>query len=310
MSDYYFYRYKFTNVPAEPVIGQEEEKGTPREILNRRLEDKLLPVSHKKSSGETNRYNNVIFYHDGVALMRLQNSTMVSIHREDFSTDSEPSFPFVDIVIDNREGHQLIAIEKNGSFKKQKGDNNTTQRVARLMAESINEYLRRYGRAIEIAPIARKQKLWSAMINRVTNEKARVRSIEFLFPTDDDKGVQKSNALTMLTQLSRKNGAEDAAFRLNYRNGDMTELAKAQEDFKAMEMFASRQNYQLNVKFNDMSIIRSGTMLYAHYELLDRDISNFIAGAPGFGKDGNGEFLLNSFIDDLHKTLKDYENDK
>lgn len=309
MNDFYFYKYQFTQVPAEPLLGQEDYDDEPEVMLNRRLEEKLLPVMHKRDNGTVENYSNVLFYHDGVGLMRLQNTKEITLYRKDFSVDKDETFPYVDIIIDNREGHHLMAIERNGSFNKTKGDDNSTQRIAKLLEESISDYLRRYGWAVNIKAFAKQHEMWPTVITRIRDCNARVRSIEFKFPTDDDThDAQEFDALMILTQLSRHNGASDASFRLNYKNGDEAEIANAENDFRAMEMFARRQHYELNVTFNDMSIVRSGAKLYAHYEILVRDISDFINNTPGFGADGTGQFLLNSFLDDINETLNDYED--
>lgn len=309
MSDYYFYRYHFNKVPAEVLIGQEKEAGTPMEMLNRRLSSRQMPVMHSRKNGDVDTYNNVIYFQDGVALMQLQNNTSVTIHKEDFSFESEPSFPFVDVIIDNRDGHHLIAIEKNSSFKKSKGDHNPTQRVARIMAESINEFLRVNGNEIVITPITRNDGLYPTMVNRIRKQKARVKSVTYRFPTDDEDSYkeQLKGSLAIITQLTRHSGGNSGGWFINFPHGDEEDIKHVEEDFKVMELFIGRQHYEVDVRFDDMSILRSGDLQWAHYELLERDIADFIGGFPTVGEGGHGKFQLNIFLDKICKTLDDYE---
>lgn len=309
MSDYYFYRYHFNKVPAETLIGQEKEAGTPEDILGRRLEKREMTVFHTRRNGDVDVYDNVIYRHEGVALMRLQNNTSVPIHKKDFSRESEPSYPDVNVIIDNRDNHHLIVIEKNGSFKKPKKDNNSTQRVARLIAESISSFLRVSGNEIAVVPITRNDGLYPTMVNRIRKHKARVKSVTYRFPSDDEDGIKKqqSSALALVTQLTREKGGASGGWFINFPRGDVDDIQRVKEDITVMEFFIDRQNYEVAVEFNDMSIVRSGDLQWAYYELSERDISDFIGGFPTVGEGGKGKYQLNLFLDDISKTLDEYE---
>lgn len=307
MNDYYFYRYKFKEVPAEPSLVAEEETGTPRDVLGSKLAKAELRIMHTKSKGDVEKYHNRIYYHDGVGLMQLQNNMQLPITDENFKTEKQDSHPFLNVVIDNREGRQIIGIEKNSSFKKRRGDNNSTQRVADLIAESVSNYLREHGRIMEIEPVAREGELWKTVMERIIKKNKRVRSIEYLFPADDEDDEnkpQKDTALYILMNLLRKSGSSDGSFKANYAVGDEKEMKMAEADFRATEMFASKEHYQINVQFNDMSIVRAKDKLYAHTELLERDLADFISGAPGL----KGTFMLNDELDKIYESLKGYED--
>ena len=287
MNDYYFYRYKFKEVPAEPSFVAEEETGTPRDVLGSKLAKAELCIMHR------------------VGLMQLQNNMQLPITDENFKTEKQDSHPFLNVVIDNREGRQIIGIEKNSSFKKRRGDNNSTQRVADLIAESVSNYLREQGRIMEISPVARKGELWKTVMERIIKKNKRVRSIEYLFPADDEENKpQKDTALYILMNLLRKSGSSDGSFKANYAVGDEKEMKMAETNFRATEMFASKEHYQINVQFNDMSIARTKDKLYAHTELLERDLADFTSGARGL----KGTFMLNDELDKIYESLKGYED--
>ena len=183
MNDYYFYRYKFLNNKKEPSLPldyDEELKGTPRELLDNVFSKKRkLPIHLSKSNGEEEIYDNNIYSHDGVGLMQLQNNILVKVYK-DYQREKVESHPYLNVVIDNRDGHQLIGIEKNSAFRKRKGDDNTTQGVAALIAESVSAYLAPIGIAMQVKAVARPGELWPTMLHRITHEKKRVKSI-FLF---------------------------------------------------------------------------------------------------------------------------------
>lgn len=305
MNDYYFYRYRFNDVGRESKFEPFDDKGTPNEVFTHRLMTAELPITRARKQGESDKYNNRIYYRDGVALMQLQNNTQLSVVDENFKTEKQPSHPYLNVIIDHRPGHQLIAIEKSGAFKKLKGQSNSTQRVAALLAEAISNLLRSYGGEMQITPIARKGELWSTMIDYVRNRRQRVRSIEYIFPADDEVDHQKDTALYMLMNLARRNGASDGIFKTNYKNGDEEELRKAERDFRATEIFASREHFEINVQMSDMSIIRSNDLLYAHRELLARDLSDFIAGSHDVFSE---TFALNNMLDEICRTLEKYED--
>jgi hypothetical protein len=306
MSDYYFYRYGFRPVDKEQTLPFGEGGAaaeSPRVILERRLAEAWFPVTHRRKDGTADSFNNRIYYHGGIGLMQLQNN--ITFQRTDinFRTDREEDHPYLNVIIDNRHDRQMIGIEKNSAFRKRRGDHNSTRRVAEYLEESACAYLRTQGYAMEITPVARRGELWPAMIDRIRTKNQRVRSIEYVFPSEDSTpGSQSDTALHLLMNLARENGAADGMFRMTYRNGDEAELRNAERDFKATEMFLSREHYEINVQFTDMSIIRSNQLLYAHHELPERDLSNFIGGQRGL----TGDFELNGSLDNIFEALKDY----
>lgn len=99
----------------------------------------------------------VMMHEDGIVLLRLVNPKYVTIYEQRDSQPGQvppidkqklPSSPFIYIVLDFREGHNLIAIEIDSSVW------SSTDVVAELLQKNINSHLEALRRnfAIELAP--------------------------------------------------------------------------------------------------------------------------------------------------------------
>lgn len=307
MNDYYFYRYRFKPVPSPqtlPLGPTPQTPPTPLNLLDGRLSARSLPVIHRCQNGRSNQYNNRIFYHGGVGLMQLQNNISFTRTDQNFHTAKDTDYPYTNIIIDNRPGRQMIAIERSDAFRPRRSDHAPTQRVAGYIEESVSEYLNPWGHAMELTPVARQGDIWPTIISRIRDGGQRVRSIEFMFPSEHEATErQPRNALHLLMHLARQSGASDGRFRMDYRNGDETEMQQTERNFKATEILLARERFRVNVQFTDMSVIRSDRMLYAHRDLPERDLANFIGGQTAL----DGDFELNHTLDILNDTLNDYE---
>lgn len=303
MKDFYLYRYSFNPVAVQPGLFAEARHPSPLEDLARVMDGSEMKFYRTRRGGQTYSYRNSISSHGGVSLMRLQNSKSVTIADPDFTQHTEGSFPYVSVIVDHRPGRQIMAIEKSAAFGKRRGDHNSTQAVAALVAEAVSNHLEADGWTMLLTPVARRGELWSDVHRRVVAQGKRVRSIEYRFPATDDSNTQKDTAWYMMMNFARRTGASNGVFRTLYERGDAAEMESAEGDIRAMEVWASRERYEINVQFDDMETLRAGTMLYAHRELPERDIDDFIQGARAL----DGEFVLLRRLDEIYGSIEGYE---
>lgn len=304
MIDLYLYRYSFKEEPVPPSLFTEGEHLPPLDELARVMGEREMKFYQTRPKGQTVSYRNRIANHDGVSLMHLQNNKNVTIADPDFTEHTEGNYPYVCLIVDHRPGHQLIAIEKASAFSKRKGDDNSTQRVASLLAEAVNNHLSLKGWEIEIMPVARSGDLWLDVLHRVVDLGKRVRTIEYRFPADEEEDTQTDTAWYMFSNFAHRTGGTNGIFQTLYERGDATDMERAERDIRAMETWASRERYEINVHFRDDSeVLRAGAMLYSHKLILERDTDDFISGARGL----DGQFMLVKQLDEIYNSIEEDE---
>ena len=104
------YHYGFTPVKTEQsLFGDGQKKApSPSAALDAVLSDKQLPIHRPDRRGGVEKYGNVCCSPAcGVTLIRLKNNCQVPLWKQNFERIHEPSYPYVDIIFDNRPGRCL-----------------------------------------------------------------------------------------------------------------------------------------------------------------------------------------------------------
>lgn len=109
-----------------------------------------------KSHGSAGAYNHELYNCDvvvsacqDVILLELEsNGTKTTI--ENKKRIKHPNHPYCRVIIDNREGYQIVAIEKNAAFS---GD---TDKAALVLQKGFNQKLSVYGRRLSFSLYIRK----------------------------------------------------------------------------------------------------------------------------------------------------------
>ena len=310
MSDFYMYRYGFTPVVQEQSLfgGDQKKAATPSAALDAVLSDKQLPIHRADRRGGVEKYGNVCCSPScGVTLIRLKNNCQVPLWKQNFERIHEPSYPYVDIIIDNRPGRCLMAIEKNKAFSKRPHDRNSTLRVRDILVGSLNEMLHAYGIEMKATPVTHDGEIWATVSHRIRKSNSRVKSIELSYHGDDE-AAQHEGAIQLSQQLLSAMGGSEAEVRIGYARGDMEEIGRLEKDIHAIELFSRSNRYELNVTFDDMSMVRAGESLWAHFALPARDIADFMDGVTIFDDDGRATYYLSQTLDHINEIIIEFEN--
>lgn len=309
MRDYYIYSYNLNTIPYEPDILAEKRPhaDTPTEALDDILAVRQLAVSRPERKGGVEKYGNMCYSKSkGVSLIRLKNNRNVKVWQQDFKQVNEPSYPYVDIIFDNRPGHNILAIEKNNAFSKRKGDRNATMHVRDILVDSINRLLEPYGLKMVATPVTKECELWAMVSHHILKDKARVRSIEISFLSNDE-ARQREGALRMTQEVLETFQGDGAQLHIDYHDGGYEEMNRISGNLRAIELFAGNNVYDLCVNFDDMSVMKTGETLWAHFQITENIISDFIDGQSVFNENGETTFSLNNTLDLINDKIKNFE---
>ena len=151
-------------------VDVKDSRARKQEILNDYLQymsDKNLPfVKGKKQYQQI-----VVWQEDGIWDLRIANNKKQKIEHE-FIQKRIPDNPSCAVLIDNRKGVQTIAIQKLAtSFT-------TPNILAKIMMETLNQYLVKKRLRINIAPRYDSHEFWDV----VNNHPYKIKMVNFQFP--------------------------------------------------------------------------------------------------------------------------------
>lgn len=189
------YRYKIGKLPA--VQGELFNKGEKRpdmkNISKEMIFESFLPERNKvidlwnapkkKRDGEEviekDSYNNRVLEHrDGIIVLELQANSSKLIYDEDWNNHPEPNhMPFY-VVIDNRENHGFIAIQRAAM---------DTDKSAEILQNSFNYMLNNVGYRFEVVRLKNQMKFIEAIYHIKDKLKDNVSRVVFDFDKNLDE---------------------------------------------------------------------------------------------------------------------------
>ena len=214
----------------------------------------------------------IVEHKDHIIVFTIQTNATKRIIDQNNVTRTEKHYPSSYVIIDNRPGHQLIAIEVTHRDSVMDKD-----RAARLLLSHFNSLMPLVGVQIEITQLLRQQDFYEAVQTILNTMNDTVCKLEFNFPTDG--------------QQSRLREPEVAAIRafmdyisgFGYR-GSFSAYVRGNREFmsrkmrKTWELLAQeclRNNgYFLRVRFERTGWFQYGQELIAQFgiskEVIDR----------------------------------------
>lgn len=121
----------------------------------------------------------ILEHKENIVVLTIQaNGSKRYIDREN-KRHRMPHYPSSCVLIDNRPGHQLIAVEQSHQASAMEPD-----RVVRLLLSHFNTVMPKVGVQIEIVSLVRCPEFFEAVKQILTNLDDRVTKLEFNFPSD------------------------------------------------------------------------------------------------------------------------------
>lgn len=309
MADYYFYDITYKDVPKELSLFSEDSGGiiTSGNALARFIAGRRkLPITETNKNGETESYINNLITIDDVSVLELSNKKEVKVVDTNQQSGSVESYPYVTIVIDNREKGQIIGIERRRIFA---DDADTaTRRVAALLADNINKALKAYGKAIELTRVTSTHDISSVIRNRVVDHGDKVISIKFSFKPDKQDDGQSSVINDYIRPLNDLMGADGMNAELLYDNGGGDTMKKIRHDLVTLAVELRRhQNYSLNVNFKQFGIYRADDLLWAHFPIRAAAIKEFFSGTRELNFGNEQTLALLKIMDSIKEEITNGE---
>ena len=266
----------------------------------------LFLHARKKARKETEKYKCDILMHiDGVSLLTIENNK--SKHTIENKKDVEhPHHPYCHIVVDNRKGHQLLAIERSSAF-----DSNTEQ-ICKILCEGMN-----YKMAFANVEMCYKEKckskneFWKTVndIKTFFDDSVKQVRLDFNQKKAKDYKPDPCDMMGAITAMAMKMQTNSAVLFGTGANEDV-KLDEVREDLTHIADICMKQKeYDLVVKFKKFGLYKYGADIKAQFGVDDSVISDFGQGKKEIAEDNpEGTFALIQWLDRINKLMVDYED--
>lgn len=282
-----------------------------------------LTLYKTKESGEVTPYPNDILRKEGdIILLRVNNVQYKKLVKRcenalggvpRYAEVQAESNPFSYVVIDNRPGCCLMAIELSATW------GSRSEPVRNLLQECLGRsILNDYGLEMLVNAKMHPTKFWEFVHHQVHNNGDRINGyiIEVLnkkrvAPREEESGVKPRGLMKSVSDFVEHSNLLKASMTLQADGGMIPEKSKAQEDWANIVQLCSSSYYNLTVKFERMGLYRSDQEVMALFPLADEAIEHFIQGCKTFSEqEAAGEYALVSWLDFVRKEIKDYNDAK
>ena len=272
-----------------------------------------LNVLKEKGKGknkflETELYeNDVLMVADDVILMTIENNKWKYTTNKKKDVPHE-HHPYCHVVIDNRPGHQVMAVAKNSAF------DNKPDKVCGILNQAFNNavFLGKYHLKIDFIKRHRgKNEFWPVVNDIRSIFKDSVRQIRMDF---SGKGAEEQpdpkDVVAVMRALAKKS-ASTAAVTLN-AEGEEIRLDELHDDLTNMaDICLHQKGYDLTVKFRTFGLYRYGSDIVAQFGVDDEVIEEFENGIKrmNYENPNGSSYALIDWLDRMIELLPRYENE-
>ena len=252
--------------------------------------------------------NDVLMVADDVILMTIENNKWK--HTTNKKKDvAHEHHPYCHVVIDNRPGHQLMAVVKNSAF------DNKPDKVCGILYQAFNNaaILGQYHLKLEFSRYQRdKNEFWPVVNDIRSKFKDCVRQIRMDFKGKEEDEETDSNDVVSIMRMLAKKSESTAAVMLSAEGDGEVKLDELHDDLSNMADICVKQKgkYDLTVKFKTFGLYRYGADIMAQFGVEDEVIEEFENGVKKMNfETPEGSFSLTQWLDRMHELLKDYANE-
>lgn len=242
---------------------------------------------------------------DNIIILRLKANKTKTVETQDDSTMNIGHHPGSLILIDNRKGYHLIAVERNTAVF------SDSDKVVSIIQEAFNSKMNEYGLSIKIELLTKKKDFWEAVNEIRSKLRDSVTSVKFDFKSKE-KEDGKGRIHDLINWLSLF--AKDSSLSMNIENDENLKKVKTDLDNMA-DLCQQNSDYHLTVKFRDFGLFRFGQDMKAQYGLEDKVIEHFVSPRPTepslfndlFYDNDITDMSLSQWFDKINILFADYE---
>ena len=247
MSKYILYRYQFSPIqsnvqsmfPVEAENMSDEELMQKKQVLFASLFDENVELKFKKGN---KLYNyKMLFCQGSFFVFKIANDKSVNLE-ENFTKCKHEYSPSCNVIIDNREDVQIIAVEeKKNVFK-------STDVVSSILQDTFSKYLQSYRLSIDIRRIYDETDFWTIVAgNRDSIEKVRFR---FSYP---NLPALNKNVKEAIAEVAKSTASGNSEFTLEAQKGSSLNVSKEDTNLSSLVQMSADGGEEIKIKIKKLA---------------------------------------------------------
>lgn len=258
--------------------------------------------------------NDVLAMHDGIFLWRVNNSQLKEWWRVNgkdskgidcYEKDGIESNPYCYVLIDNRPGVGLMAIEKSSAW----GGN--PDQLRDVVRENFNRLLRiQFDLEMRIEARMNPKDLWEFVHERIKCHDDYIRRVTFSFQNprkinrSDSQDIKSSHLRGMLRAVEIADALK-GAFSMEFDRETSSRISQTNKDMAEMVNLCSQNGYDICIFFKEYKAYRINDYVRASYKLKMEALDDFRVNRRGIDCKTDVEAWFNL----IKEETKNYVNE-
>lgn len=215
------------------------------------------------------------------------------------------SNPYCNVLIDNRPGHCLMAIEKSSAW------NSNPDKLRDMLLENFNRILGdKFDLEMRIEARMNPTDIWDFMRERIYEHEDYIKNITFAFlnpkkVNKTDAMEIKSSRLKAIVKTVQISKALKGLFTMEFDQSSKDEISQKNKDLAEMVRLCAENGYDISIKFKEYKTYRINDYVKAYYPMQIDVIQQFRTGITML----NGKSELEEWFDIVEKQTKEYANE-
>lgn len=321
-SMYAIYKYDFhkaaqctIQAAANHVDGKKNVKIAQRcfnSLFDQNSIDNLAKINKK---GEVTRLPNDVMAKEGdIYIWRVNNSQIKEWWAKQgkdkkgidkYEMQEIESNPYCNVLIDNRPGHCLMAIEKSTAW------NSNPDKLRDMLLENFNRILAdKFDLEMRIEARMNPTDIWAFMRERIYEHDDYVKNITFAFQNPNK--INKTNAMEVkstriksMLQTVKIAKALKGIFTMEFDSTSKDEISQENKDLAEMVRLCGENGYDICIKFKEFKTYRINDFVKAFYPMTTDVLQQFDSGSTML----NGKSELEDWFNLIEEQTKDYKNE-
>ncbi len=273
-----------------------------------------LSKINKKSREATRLPNDVIGRQGEIFIWRVNNSQMKEWWRRNgkdsrgidkYEREEIESNPYCNVLIDNRPGRCLIAIEKSSAWGG-KPDN-----LRDMLLDNFNPRLAdKFDLEMRIEARMNPKDIWDFVHERIYEHGDYIRKVSFSFQNPKKTNSMnikdvKSARLKAMFKTVEIYDALKGFFMMEFDKNSNEKISQKNKDMAEMVRLCGEYGYDITITFKEYKVYRINDYVRAYYPLEDRILTGFQIGT----KTLNDKTELEEWFDLVDNETKGYVNE-
>lgn len=299
MAVFAFYKFRLSEPSLTKEIFSSFETGSKQDFK----------VTFRKKDGSDDEkitpkvyQNDILINRENIIVLTLENNKQKATTIDKQKVQHE-HHPFCQVIIDYRNGQNIIAIERNDAFDYK------PEKVRDILSKALNRLFYRYNLTIELSPLTKSYSdIWDAIntIRRRHHDRVKKICLDFNGRHARNQRIQANNLAAVVAEMSDKLNAHGMVAFQSQGDEEMDLNAIHEDLLNLADICLHEGEYDLSVHFFSYGIFRYGTDVMAQYGIEQTAIDDFVGYTDDF--DISEEVVpLPAWLIQMRQTFCDYD---